>query len=129
MRLLLDSHVAIWALSLPHHLSPEVAAILEDQKNDIFVSVAGIWEIAIKGSLKRMSAPEIDAARLVELCEIAGFGILSINPMHALAVSSLPHIHADPFDRLMIAQAKIEPMRLVTHDKVVAAYDESFITW
>ena len=129
MRLLLDSHVAIWALSRPHRLSPEVVGILEDEQNDIFVSVAGIWEIAIKGSLKRVSAPEIDAERLAELCETAGFGILSITKRHALAVSSLPHIHADPFDRLMIAQAKVEPMRLVTHDKTVAAYDESFITW
>jgi PIN domain nuclease of toxin-antitoxin system len=127
--LLLDSHVAIWALSRPHRLPTEITEILEDKQNELFVSVAGIWEIAIKGSLKRVNAPEIDAKRLVELCEIAGLAVLAITKAHALAVSLLPHIHADPFDRLMIAQAKVEPMRLVTHDKTVAAYDESFITW
>lgn len=129
MRLLLDSHVAIWALSLPHRLAPEIAAILADEQNEIFISAAGLWEIAIKDALKRSSAPAIDAVRLAELCEIAQFGVLSVTGKHAIAVVSLPHIHADPFDRVMIAQAKVEPMRLVTHDRIVASYDPTFISW
>lgn len=129
MRLLLDSHVAIWALSLPHRLPDRVASILADEENEIYVSVAGVWEIAIKGSLKRASAPKIDAGRFVDLCRRAQFAILPVTADHALAVRSLPPIHADPFDRLMVAQAKTEPMRLVTHDRMVAVYDSDFITW
>ena len=63
------------------------------------------------------------------MCSDVDYEILPVTANHALAVTSLPHLHADPFDRLMIAQAKIEPMRLVTHDKVVAAYDQNFISW
>jgi PIN domain nuclease of toxin-antitoxin system len=129
VRLLLDTHVAIWALSLPHHLPPDISAILSDETNEIFVSVVGIWEVAIKGSLKRSSSPKIDAALLAELCDEAGFEILPVTVAHALAVLSLPKLHADPFDRMMVAQAKIEPMRLVTHDRVVASYDDAFISW
>jgi len=63
------------------------------------------------------------------MCSDVAYEILPVKASHALAVTSLPHLHADPFDRLMIAQAKIEPMRLVTHDKAVAAYDQNFLSW
>ena len=129
MRLLLDTHVVIWALSRPYRLSSKIEAMIADEQNAIFISVVGIWEIAIKSSLNRISAPDLDAASLADLCARAAFKILPVTTGHALAVTSLPPLHADPFDRLMIAQAKVEPMRLVTHDKTVAAYDESFITW
>ena len=129
MRLLLDTHVAIWALSRPHRLSSKIEAMIADGQNAIFISVVGIWEIAIKSSLNRISAPDLDAASLADLCARAAFKILPVTTGHALAVTSLPPLHADPFDRLMIAQAKVEPMRLVTHDKVVAAYDQNFISW
>lgn len=129
MRLLLDTHVAIWALSRPKRIPPVLAAMLADEENSIFVSAAGIWELAIKASLNRAGNPDIDPARVVTFCEKAGYQILPVTTPHALAVTSLPHIHADPFDRIMIAQAKVEPMHLVTHDRTVAAYDESFISW
>lgn len=103
--------------------------MLANEENSIFVSAAGIWELAIKASLNRSGNPDIDPARLVTFCEKVAYEILPVTTQHALAVATLPPIHADPFDRIMIAQAKIEPMRLVTHDKAVAAYDENFISW
>jgi PIN domain nuclease of toxin-antitoxin system len=63
------------------------------------------------------------------MCGEAEYEILPITAAHAIAVKSLPHLHADPFDRLMVAQAKVEPMRFVTHDRIVAAYDQNFISW
>ena len=67
--------------------------------------------------------------RIVEMCAIADISLLPVDSKHALAVAGLPRLHGDPFDRLLVAQAKVEPMRLVTHDKMVAAYDENFMTW
>jgi PIN domain nuclease of toxin-antitoxin system len=129
VRLLLDTHVAIWALTQRKLIPSRVASLLEDEETSIFVSVVAIWEIAIKSSLQRVSAPEIGAARVVQMCSEVAYEILPVTAGHALAVVSLPHLHADPFDRLMIAQAKVEPMRFVTHDKVVAAYDPNFVSW
>jgi PIN domain nuclease of toxin-antitoxin system len=126
---MLDSHVAIWALTLPDLIPAHILELIEDGENEVFVSVASIWEFAIKSALKRQSTPAIEPAELLKMCEATEFSILPVIADHALAVTSLPHLHADPFDRLMIAQAKIEPLRLVTHDKVVAAYDPNFIFW
>ena len=129
MRLLLDSHVAIWALTLPDLIPANIIDLIEDGENEVFVSVASIWELSIKSALKRQSSPAIAPAELLKMCEATEFSILPVVAGHALAVMSLPHLHADPFDRLMVAQAKFEPLRLVTHDRLVAAYDPSFISW
>ncbi|HEY4192008.1 MAG TPA: type II toxin-antitoxin system VapC family toxin [Mesorhizobium sp.] len=129
MRILLDTHVAIWALTQPRLIPDRIGSVIKEEETSVFVSVAVIWEIAIKSSLNRASAPDVDAARIVQMCNDAAYEIVPVTPAHAVAVASLPHIHADPFDRIMIAQAIIEPMRLVTHDKVVAAYDKNFLSW
>lgn len=129
MRLLLDTHVVIWTLAGDHMLPKRVRDLVEDGTNQVFLSVASLWELAIKASLKRGSAPDIDPSRLTKMCADLNIGLLPISAAHALAVMSLPHLHGDPFDRLLVAQAKVEPMRLVTRDKIVAAYDENAITW
>jgi PIN domain nuclease of toxin-antitoxin system len=129
MRLLLDTHVFVWALSLPHRLPGHIAQLMSNPENNIHVSAASIWEIAIKRPLGRMGAPSMSSSDAVELCQESGFGILAISAIHAMAVESLPLLHADPFDRLIVAQALTEPMRLITHDRQLAAYSDTIIAW
>lgn len=126
---MLDTHVAIWALSRPELLPSRIEALLSDADNELHVSTASIWELSIKASLGRKSAPDISATALAERSAEAGYGILPIMPKHALEVLHLPLLHGDPFDRMLVAQARIEPMILVTHDSLVACYDPNFLTW
>lgn len=120
MRVLLDTHVVLWVLSGSHRLTPHDRAILSDNA-EVFVSVASWWELAIKQSrgihALTQSVGEIRTAALE-----AGMRELHIAAEPAMRVASLPFLHRDPFDRLLIAQALDEPMRLVTADAVVASY-------
>lgn len=128
MRLLLDTHVAIWSLTDSAMLSAETRARISNPDNDVFVSAASIWEIAIKRALgKRVGAPPFGAQEAIEYFGSVGYGFLQIAPHHAAAVEALPMHHADPFDRLLIAQALTEPMRLVTSDPQVLRYSETII--
>ena len=128
MKLLLDTHVAVWALKTPEKLSPEIFALLDRNSGEVFVSAVTVWEIAIKHPLnKRRDAPPFSAAESLRLFTEAGFTLLDITPAHAAAVETLPPIHADPFDRLLVAQALTEPMRLVTADALVARYSDTII--
>ena len=128
MKYLLDTHVAIWALTDRARLKPQVLDIIADTDNAIFVSVVAIWEIAIKTPLNReRGRPPFSAAESIGYFHEAGFTLLDITPAHAAAVETLPPIHADPFDRLLVAQALTEPMRLVTADALVARYSDTII--
>lgn len=128
MRLLLDTHIAIWSLTDPEMLSPQVRGLLADPGNEVFVSAASIWEIAIKHALgKRAGAPPFGALEAIRVFDEVGYDMLAISPEHAAAVETLPAHHADPFDRLLIAQALIEPMRLVTSDQAVVRYSDTII--
>lgn len=129
MNLLLDTHVAIWAVRASHLLPRGIKTLIGDPKNAVFVSPITIWEIGIKRALKRASAPPIDTEEAVFQFEAAGYGWLPVTPAHAAAVESLPLLHGDPFDRLLVAQALAEPMRLVSRDRRVAAYSDTVITW
>lgn len=130
MRLLLDTHVIIWLAVEPELIPPAILAELADPTNEIFASVASIWELAIKESLlKRSGMPPMTSLQALEFLRDAGIELLAITEKHALAVTSLPPIHADPFDRMLVAQAQTEPLRLVSHDRNVAAYNPSTITW
>jgi PIN domain nuclease of toxin-antitoxin system len=129
MRLMLDSHVVIWALTLPHLIPEHIRQLIEDGENEVHVSVASFWELAIKSSLGRRSAPAVDPRDLLKMCVATEFAVLPITPDHTMAVMTLPHLHTDPFDRIIVAQAKTEPLRLITRDKMVAAYDPNFISW
>jgi PIN domain nuclease of toxin-antitoxin system len=130
MRLLLDTHVALWAIAQPASLSAGARALLTDRGNLVSVSVVSIWEIAVKHALggRRVGRMPVSAGRALELFEAAGFELLAISAQHAVAVEALPPLHADPFDRMLVAQALAEPMRLITADAQVAAYDTSIIS-
>ena len=126
MRLLLDTHVLLWALAHPRRLPPEVRTELESTENDVFFSAASVWEIAIKAETLRSEfgvAPEgiADAARAT------GFAELAIRVQHAAAVARLSLHHKDPFDRLLIAQAITEPARFITADKGLTRYSKDMV--
>ena len=127
MKLLLDTHVAIWAVAYSPRLPTAVTDLLRDTGNEIFVSVVTVWEIAIKRALGKRSAPPLSAEQAVGYFRGSGYRLLDVTVQHAVGVESLPHIHADPFDRLLVAQALAEPLRLLTRDAKVAAYSDSII--
>jgi len=119
MNLLLDTHVLLWALADDPALSAAARAAITDGRNVVFVSAATAWEIAIKQALGKLRAPT--DSYLQEL-QRHRFTPLDITTEHALAVEHLPPLHADPFDRLLVAQAQIEKLTLVTHDKRIRDY-------
>ena len=127
MRLLLDTHVAIWALIAPERLSPAVRDHIGAPANSVFVSAASIWEIAIKHALGRRGRPPFSGADAFAYFREAGYMLLPVTAEHAAAVESLPPLHTDPFDRLLVAQARSEPLWLVTADPMVVAYDSNVI--
>lgn len=127
MNLLLDTHVAVWALASPTQLAEPIRDLIAKPANVVFVSAASVWEIAIKHSLGRRDAPPFSASAAIGHFRAAGFMLLDVTPEHAAAVEKLPDLHGDPFDRLLAAQAISEPLRLVTHDRKVAAYSDAII--
>lgn len=126
MNLLLDTHVALWAITDSPRLSATARSLIESPRSTVWVSVASLWEIVIKHSLARGDMPVSgrDAARYFEA---SGYRLLPIEAEHAAAIEDLPRHHQDPFDRLLIAQALTEPMRLMTHDPVLALYSDTVI--
>lgn len=129
MRLLLDTHVAVWAVDNTAMLPARIRTLIAEEAEQVFVSTIVLWEIAIKHSLGRKSAPNVSAARANMHFENAGFFVLPISMAHVLAVADLPGHHGDPFDRMLVAQALTEPMRLITHDQTLAAYSDTIITF
>ncbi len=127
MNLLLDTHIALWTITDSPQLKAPIRALILEPNNTVAVSVVSLWEIAIKRSRRGESAMPVSAREAMADFTGSGFALLSISAAHAAAVESLPAIHADPFDRMLIAQAMTEPLRLVTSDKTVAQYDKSII--
>ncbi len=128
MRLLLDTHVAIWAVLLNPLLTRRGRELIEDASNEVFVSAVSLWEIAIKHRVaRRATSMPISCEQAVRAFRQAGFESLGVTASHAAAVEQLPMLHGDPFDHLLLAQAQSEPMRLVTHDVRLASYDSSII--
>ena len=121
MRLLLDTHVLLWALNDPISLKPQARSLI-DAADDVFVSSASFWELAIKASQGKLA---VDLNRLQSLTLASGFQPLVVTWVHALAVSGLPRLHGDPFDRMLVAQAISEPLHLLTHDAVLTRYGAS----
>lgn len=117
MRLLLDTHLLLWALARPSRLS--AAARRQIDSADVYVSAASIWEISIKTALGKLEA---NPSEVLEAIEPAGFSMLSVTGQHAAKVAELPALHKDPFDRMLVAQASVEPMILLTNDDALAAY-------
>lgn len=126
MRALLDTHIVLWALTDDRRLGPFAREIIAEPDNVLFVSAASIWEIAIKHALGRSSLP-FAAADAIDYCAQAGYQFLNVTPQHAAAVERLPHVHADPFDRILVAQAMVDPLRLITHDETLAGYGSAVL--
>ena len=122
MRVLLDTHLLLWALAAPGRLSP--AARQTIAAGDVYVSAASIWEISIKTQLGKLDANPRDVLAAVEP---AGFSLLPITGEHAARVAELPAVHRDPFDRMLAAQASVEPMILLTNDAALSPYG-SFVS-
>ena len=118
MRLLLDTHVFLWAVTANHRLKSSTREFLS-RADAVYVSAASLWEIAIKARLGKIEA---DPEFLVEAIDSSGFQELPVSARHAAAVVKLPLHHSDPFDRLLLAQAFLEPLRLVTADSMLVAY-------
>lgn len=121
MKLLLDTHVLLWAAGSPDQLSPAARILLDDPQNALLFSAASLWEVAIKRGLGR-SDFQVDPRLLRRGLLDNGYDELSISSEHAVAADSLPHIHKDPFDRILIAQAMVEGVLLLTADPWVARY-------
>ncbi|MBS0987011.1 type II toxin-antitoxin system VapC family toxin [Acetobacter thailandicus] len=121
MRLLLDTHLLLWAAGEPDKLSARARILMEDPDNDLVFSAASLWEITIKTGLGRADFqvdPHLLRRGLIE----NGYEELPITSQHALAVGQLPDVHRDPFDRILVAQATEEGLLLLTHDPLVKAY-------
>ena len=119
MNLLLDTHTFLWAIDNNSNLSQEARAAITDGNNLVFVSAATAWEISIKKAVGKLTIPQ--GSYLDEL-SVHRFTLLDITTEHALAVENLPQHHQDPFDRLLIAQARIEKLILVTRDPRIKQY-------
>ncbi|MDP9266109.1 MAG: type II toxin-antitoxin system VapC family toxin [Chloroflexota bacterium] len=122
MRLLLDTHAFLWSIGAPDRLSDRARRAIEDGANDVFLSAASAWEIAIKAGLGRVSLPR-DLERFVP-DQMARNSIqpLPVDLGHALRVFALPDVHRDPFDRLLVAQAIAEELTLVSRDRRLKGY-------
>ena len=126
MNLLLDTHVALWAITDSPRLSARARDLIQAAKSTVWISTASVWEIAIKHALGRGEMP-VSGADAARYFRDSGYRFLPVDVDHALAVESLPAHHQDPFDRILVAQALTEPMRLMTHDPVVARYSDTII--
>ena len=121
MKLLLDTHLLLWAAGLPDRLPAEVRLLLERPETEPLVSVASLWEVAIKSGLGRPDF-SVDPRLLRRGLLENGYTELEVSGAHAVAVDLLPPIHKDPFDRLLVAQAQVEGVTLLTTDEIVARY-------
>lgn len=121
MKLLLDTHLLLWAAGEPDRLTPAALAEIEDPENELLFSPASLWEIAIKRGLGRDDF-QVDPRLLRRGLFDNGYHDLPITSEHALAINGLPAIHKDPFDRILVAQATIEGITLLTMDDLVARY-------
>lgn len=126
MKLLLDTHIAVWSVTGDPKLPRRAAELLANDETAAFVSVASIWEIAIKSALRRGRIDDmpINGHEAANDFAEAGFDILPITSAHAASVGALPHVHGDPFDRLLVATAAVEALTLVTYERKLSAYGD-----
>jgi PIN domain nuclease of toxin-antitoxin system len=126
LKLLLDTHVLLWAAGQPAKLTESARELLSNSENSLFFSAASIWEIVIKLGLGRDDF-KVDPYRLRKMLILHGYTELPITADHALKVNSLPLLHKDPFDRMLIAQARSEAMVLLTRDTNITQYQEAIL--
>ena len=121
MKLLLDTHIVIWAAFTPDRLSQSAQSLIIDEENELLFSPVNLWEVAIKRALGRRDF-QFDSRVLRSNLLLNGYHELPITSQHAVAIDQLPDIHKDPFDRLLIAQSMVEGILLLTSDPTVAKY-------
>lgn len=122
-RILLDTHIFIWALAAPARIPDDVWPLLRDPSQRLYLSVASAWELAIKSARGRIKLPGGVQSFVGEGCRRTGVVMLGIDLAHIAEVERLPHHHRDPFDRMLVAQARVERLALLTLDRALAAYD------
>ena len=130
MKILLDTHMLLWALVDDNRLNEQARLLIEDRENQIYYSAASIWEMAIKHRINPERMP--DPADVIRFCDDAGFLCLNVNLWHAVMTNKLKvkegfFVSKDPFDRMLVAQAKHECMPFLTQDKSMKYYDEACI--
>jgi len=118
MRLLVDSHALIWWAENPAQLTPAARAAIADPENEVFMSAASLWEIGLKVAKGKLRVP----ANFAQTLRMGGFADLPVHARHAERSLSLPPVHGDPFDRMLVAQALEEGLTLVSSDQWIAAY-------
>ncbi|MBM3152940.1 MAG: type II toxin-antitoxin system VapC family toxin [Chloroflexi bacterium] len=123
MKALLDTHAFLWWNTEDSQLSARAMKFIADGKNEILLSAASAWEIAIKAAKGRLALPEEPALYVVSRMNLNRFQPLPMEVSHALKVHDLPQHHADPFDRLLVAQAQLESLPLITKDEEIQKYD------
>ena len=126
MNLLLDTHVALWAITDSPKLPQKARELIQSPKTTVWISSASMWEIAIKHALGKDDKP-VSSQDAMGYFRGSGYRFLAIDVEHAVAVEELAAHHHDPFDRILVAQALVEPMRLMTHDPLVALYSDTII--
>ena len=127
MKVLLDTHTFLWWITDDPKLSLRVRGIMSDGENEIFISAATGWEIAIKSQIGRLKLPDEPQRFILEQLKINGMKSLPIEMRHALHVSTLPTYHQDPFDRILIAQAQMEDLPVLSADPEIGKYEVTII--
>ena len=123
MRVLLDTHTFLWWITADHRLSQRSIELISDGNNELLFSTASGWEIAIKAGLGRLDIPDPLDRFVSEHLFRNHIGVLPVQLSHALHVYTLPQLHRDPFDRLLVAQAQVERLPLLSSDRRLAEYD------
>jgi PIN domain nuclease of toxin-antitoxin system len=123
LRLLLDTHVVVWALSEPERIAAKTKAAIETEENEIFVSVVSPWELAIKGPREGLRIP----GDLEVQVDQRGFDLLPVLFRHTEPIGSMPNHHRDPFDRMLVAQAIVDGLTIVTADRKLTSYQVSLL--
>lgn len=122
MRVLLDAHVFLWSADHVERLPPSVYDLISDARTGIVVSVATTWELTIKALSGKLTLPKPPNEHFLEHAERFGCELLPVHQRHVAALQELPGIHADPFDRMLVAQALVEDLGLVTGDEILKRY-------
>lgn len=126
MKLLLDTHAFIWFVENDNNLPESVRNLIENIENEILISIASLWEIAIKASLNKLELKN-NIESIIKNMSLNGFSILEILPEHIITVSKLPFHHRDPFDRIIIAQSLTENIKIVGRDIIFKEYNVDLI--
>lgn len=129
MKLLLDTHCWLWWFAEPARLNDKTVAAISDPAAELWLSVASIWEIGIKFAIGKIPLPEPPETYIAKRLPLLGSKTLNIVAAHALRAAALPPQHKDPFDRLLVAQAQVEGLTVVTGDKVLADYPGIATMW